>query len=177
MKRLLLILLLTTSAAEAKTIEIGERPEGYVNLHIAIAKQWKLLKYNVVLEGNQLSAAAISVVYFKRIGGKICAKPNVRLWFHEGALGTKPNEFYLKQTVKTGWHEPEEFGIGTCPDKRSSKVKVMRCGHFDSYCVFIAGKPGEIGKGIVDTLNSDNISVEVDGDEDGIRAWDENGRL
>lgn len=49
-------------------------------------------------------------------------------------------------------------------------------GHFDSYCVFIAGKPGEIGKGIVDTLNSDNISVEVDGDEDGIRAWDENGR-
>ncbi len=49
-------------------------------------------------------------------------------------------------------------------------------GHFDSYCVFIAGKPGEIGKGIVDTLNSDNISVEVDVDEDGIRAWDENGR-
>lgn len=49
-------------------------------------------------------------------------------------------------------------------------------GHFDSYCVFIAGKPGEIGKGIVDTLNSDNISVEVDGDEDRIRAWDENGR-
>lgn len=62
-------------------------------------------------------AAAIAAAWYKANGGKICARPGVALFFHEGSRGTNPNYNYLHYNVATGYYSPKDFGIPTCKGK------------------------------------------------------------
>lgn len=104
--------------ATADTIRLGNRDGGYVALHMAQARQWLRHRHKLVLTGDQISAAAIQVAWYRQHGGSVCAWPGVALWFHASSTG--------RTFADTGWHEPGEFGIPTCPGKRSSEVKVMK---------------------------------------------------
>lgn len=98
---LLFLLILTTEAsAGTRDIWLGYRPGGLVKWHMDIADRWLREGKRLHITDDQWSAAARQVEYYARQGGKVCAMPGVRLYYHWG-YGWK---------VKT----PKSVGIGRC---------------------------------------------------------------
>jgi hypothetical protein len=107
-----------SATATADTIRLGERPGGYVHAHIDIARRWLKQGHKIIITGDQLSAAAIQVAWYRANGGTICARPGIALFFHEGARGTNPIRRYLGYNLKPGWYSPGDFGIHECRSGR-----------------------------------------------------------
>lgn len=119
-------LALISVTATADTIRLGDRNGGYVKQHIDTAKVWLKHRDSLILTGDQISAAAIQVAWFRAHGGKVCAYPGRALYFHDGALGTNPTKRYLGYSLKPGWYSPGDFGIKPCLRQRNSRVKLLK---------------------------------------------------
>lgn len=124
MKMLLtaLMIIFFVTPSVAKTTEFGYRPGGYVFLFIAQAHNMLGRGDRIVITDDQLSAAAIQVVWYHRHGGKVCAKKGTRLFFHMGVdtITGQPrdaNRHYLGRSVPEGWYSPSKFGIALCQTK------------------------------------------------------------
>lgn len=87
------ILVAAPVAASAETVTLGYRPGGFTHQHILQANRWLAAGMKVVIRGDQVSAAAIQVVYFKRRGGRTCFAPrsDASLHFH---LSESRGKFY-----------------------------------------------------------------------------------
>jgi len=113
-----LLLAIATPAEAGGTITLDDRPGGHAHAFMKVADVWLERKRRVIIAGDQESAAAIQVVYYHGRGGRICAKPGVMLYFHEGrsrgGAVTNANKRYLGRSIKTGWYRPAKFGIGEC---------------------------------------------------------------
>jgi len=85
-------------------VVVGYRPGGYTLIHKKRGQQWLKSGKRIVIRGDQVSAAATQVVWYKRNGGKVCvAGRDVLLWFHEN--GTK-GPLYAER--------PSVYGIRRC---------------------------------------------------------------
>lgn len=112
-------LMAMTLPATAKTIEFGYRPGGYSFVFVNRAKAMLARGDRIVITGDQMSAAAIQVVWYRQHGGKVCAKPGVQMFFHLGrntvtGAPIDSNRYYLGRSIREGWYRPSEFGIPQC---------------------------------------------------------------
>ena len=111
--------LLLATSAKAATVEYGYRPGGYTVVFMTRAKAMLARGDRIVLTGDQMSAAAIQVAWYRQRGGKVCTKGDVQLFFHVGrntATGAPidGNKFYLGRSIREGWYSPSKFGIPHC---------------------------------------------------------------
>jgi hypothetical protein len=126
---LIALALLATPAAASETIVLKPRDGGYTHQHIAQAKRWLADGKRLVINGEQLSAAAIQAVYYKRHGGRICAARGASLHFHlstlrggRGQANTlavwigRANAARIGHLKPGQWKRfsPATFGIGAC---------------------------------------------------------------
>lgn len=121
MRALLVVMALLCGvvSAHAKTVEFGYRPGGYSFMFISRAKAMLARGDRIVIAGDQMSAAAIQVVWYRQRGGKVCTKGDVQLFFHMGrnTVTGKPidsNKWHLGRSIPEGWYSPSKFGIPKC---------------------------------------------------------------
>jgi len=108
-----------SSSAHSKTVEFGFRPGGHTVEFIRAAKVMLKSRDRIVIRRDQMSAAAIQVVWYRKHGGKVCTKGDVQLFFHMGrnmrtGEPIDSNRFYLGRSIPEGWYRPAEFGIPKC---------------------------------------------------------------
>jgi hypothetical protein len=104
--------MLSVAAIALSTLFLGDRPGGFVHGHMLIADAWLQHGRRIVLTGDQYSAAALQVAYFAVMGGRICARPGVRLHYHGSCNRVTrtckgdPNRWITRR--------PGDVGIPTC---------------------------------------------------------------
>jgi len=115
----LAFLALSAPAHAGKTVTLGCSDGGNVAHHVMIAHGFLKHRHNLVLTCNRASAAAIQVIWYRKHGGKVCAKRGVRLFLHMGydpetRQAVDVNRKYLGRSFPEGWYHPRDFKIGEC---------------------------------------------------------------
>ncbi len=88
MKRFMILgvaLVISVQPVDAKAITVRERFGGYVHIHKLIADRWLGAKICVRVNGDQWSAAALQLRYFKAKGGCVCKVRDFNYHDHAGA--------------------------------------------------------------------------------------------
>jgi hypothetical protein len=115
----LAFLALSAPAHAGKTVTLGCSDGGNVAHHVMIAHGFLKHRHRLVITCNRASAAAIQVIWYRKHGGKVCAKPGVRLFLHMGydpekRVAVDVNRQYLGRSYREGWYHPSKFKIGEC---------------------------------------------------------------
>ena len=115
----LAFLALSAPAHAGKTVKLGCSDGGNVAHHVMIARDFLQHRHRLVITCNRASAAAIQVIWYRKHGGKVCARPGVRLFLHMGydpekRIAVDVNRQYLGRSYREGWYSPAKFGIGEC---------------------------------------------------------------
>jgi hypothetical protein len=113
------VLALSAPAHAGKTVKLGCSDGGNVAHHVMIARDFLQHRHRLVITCNRASAAAIQVIWYRKHGGKVCAKPGVRLFLHMGydpekRIAVDVNRQYLGRSYREGWYHPSKFKIGEC---------------------------------------------------------------
>ena len=129
--------------AAASTLELWYREGGYTHAHIAQARRWLASRTTLVIRDWQVSAAAIQVVYYKRMGGRVCYgrsgfNADPALYFHvPQSRGVPSNSLAshigASNAAKLGRLSgnrmkrvhPSVFGIPACPPGLKARTRTL----------------------------------------------------
>lgn len=64
-----------TLSAQGAGLDLWYRRGGYTFVHIVQARHWLASRRHLVIRDTQVSAAAVQVLYYQRMGGTVCFFP------------------------------------------------------------------------------------------------------